>query len=224
MRLSIYTLAGKSPHFSDFLAVKTSSMASPNDPTQAFRVLLVEEDEMTCDLIGKALVGAKMDCASTCHIKDGLQLFKSHRPHLVLLSLGLPEIGGAVLCQPIRAQSSVPIAILSVRTRREDHIHALNLGADEFIQIRPLDDQLMMVRLLALLRRTYRYDKRAARERLDTEVTAVPQAQLPIGWATCEACSYMGPQRRFERLNSLGEAALLCPHCNQAQSPRFSVS
>lgn len=199
-------------------------MPSSNDQTQSFCVLLIEEDEVTCGLIAKALAGAKMQCAATCNTREDLQLFKTHRPHLVLLSLGLPEIGGAVLCQPIRAQSSVPIAILSVRTRREDHIHALNLGADEFIQIRLLDDQLMMVRLLALLRPTYRYDKRAARERLDTNVTAVPQADLPSGWATCEACSYMRPQRRFERLNPLGEPALLCPHCNQSQSPRFSVS
>lgn len=199
-------------------------MPLSNEQSQPFRVLLVEEDEMTCDLINKALMGAKMQCASTSFTREGIQLFKNHKPHLVLLGLGLPEIGGAALCQPIRAQSSVPIAILSVRTRREDHIHVLNIGADEFIQIRPYDDQLMMVRLLGLLRRTYRYDKRSAREHLDTQITAVPHSNLPVGWATCEACSYMGPQRRFERLNTLGEPALLCPHCNQSQSPRFSVS
>ncbi len=200
------------------------NVSTSNPTAHPFRILLIDEDEVMVDAITKALAGAKLHCAGTSDIRAGLELFKSQKPHLVLLSLGLPDIGGAVLCQPIRALSGVPIAILSVRTRREDHIHALNLGADEFITLRPWDDQLMTARLLGLLRRTYHYDKRSAREHLDTALTAKPQSSLPEGWATCEACSYMGPQRRFERLNSLGESALLCPHCNRAQSPRFSVA
>lgn len=196
---------------------------SPAAPT-SFRVLLVEEDAVVADLVTKALTGAQMQCLGATNARAGMELFKARRPHLVLLSLGLPDIGGAVLCKPIREISTVPIAILSVRTRREDHIHALNLGADEFIPMRPWDDQLMMVRILSLLRRTYHYDKRSSREHLDTQITTKPQSSLPIGWATCESCSYMGPQKRFERLNTLGEPALLCPHCNAPQSPRFSIS
>lgn len=197
--------------------------ASTTAPTQ-FRVLLVEEDEVVADLVAKSLAAAKIQATVTSQIRGAPDLFRSQKPHLVLLSLSLPEIGGAVLCKPLREISTVPIAILSVRTRREDHIHALNLGADEFIPIRPWDDQLMMVRIIGLLRRTYHYDKRASREHLDTALTTKPQSSLPIGWATCESCSYMGPQKRFERLNTLGEPSLLCPHCNAPQSPRFSIS
>lgn len=199
-----------------------------------FRVLLVEEDEEMAALVTASLTQAGMQCHHTSDTRYGMGMFKDKNPHIALLSLGLPRLGGVVLCPQIRAVSSVPIAVLSVRTRKEDHIHALNLGADDFILIRPLDEQLMVSRILTLLRRVYRYDGQHANERPDTPApaplaSATPaiesvRTQLPPGWVTCEACDYMGPSRRFERLNTRGEPAMICPHCNQAQHLTFTVS
>ena len=188
-----------------------------------FRVLLVEEDVDLGTAVKDLLTRSGFDCHLLLQPASGTALFKKQKPHLVLLSLGLPNIGGAALCAPIRALSSVPIVVLSVRTRREDHLHALNLGADEFIMVRPLDEQLTMARILALMRRVYRYPHPELKESLDTQVAEKPLGQLPSGWATCDSCGYMGPQNRFDRLNAQGERALLCPHCDRSQNLVYTV-
>jgi len=156
----------------------------------------------------------------------GIAAFQKHQPHLVLLSLGLPHIGGAALCGPIRALSSVPIVILSVRTRREDQLHALNLGADEFITVRPFDEQLTMARIVSLMRRVYHYAPPQIELEESTAMEPPPQplSQLPPGWATCDSCGYMGPQGRFDRINSKGERAMSCPHCDRNQHLVFTVA
>jgi DNA-binding response OmpR family regulator len=193
-----------------------------------FRVLLVEEDpEMARQIVGM-LDKAGMECKVASEVASGLKMFQSEPPpQLVLLSLGLPNVGGVVLCPEIRKTSTVPIAIVSVRTRREDHLHALNLGADEFITVRPYDEQLLMARLLALLRRAYRYDlprPAKAKPLSPAETLPAPNPSLPEGWVTCESCDYMGPRNRFERLDAQGQPINRCPHCERSQTLRYVVS
>ncbi len=194
--------------------------------TTKFRVLLVEED---AELAGAMMAPLSNSGYKGRHVSQpltGIAAFKSQKPHLVLLSLGLPHIGGAALCGPIRALSSVPIVILSVRTRREDQLHALNLGADEFITVRPFDEQLTMARILSLMRRVYHYapPQLELQEPLAIQPTPQPLSQLPPGWATCDSCGYMGPQGRFDRINTLGERAMSCPHCDRSQNLVFAVT
>jgi DNA-binding response OmpR family regulator len=190
-----------------------------------FRILLVEEDAEMARQIMSPLSKANVDCSYTSQTSVAMELLQSESPHLVLLSLGLPNVGGVVLCPEIRKVSNVPIGIVSVRTRREDHLHALNLGADEFIMVRPFDEQLMMARILALLRRAYRYDQpRPIKANEAASSLPAPHPQLPPGWVTCEACGYMGPRNRFERLDAQGQPINRCPHCERSQNLRFVVS
>lgn len=192
-----------------------------------FRVLLVEEDAEMARQIMSMLSKAGMGCRHTNFVAHGMSIFEKESPHLVLLSLGLPSVGGAVLCPEIRKVSHVPIAIVSVRTRREDHLHALNLGADEFITVRPYDEQLLMARIFALLRRAYKYDQPRpfqAAPTSDPDSIPSPHPSLPEGWVTCESCGYMGPHNRFERPDPQGQMMNRCPHCERDQSVRFIVA
>jgi DNA-binding response OmpR family regulator len=188
------------------------------------RVLLVEEDEALSRLIRQPLEQAGLQFSSVSDAASGWQMFQRCQPDLVLLGLGLPRLGGVVLCPQIRAVSTVPIAVLSVRTRKEDHLHALNLGADDFIVVRPLDEQLMMARLLTLLRRVYSYGQASFNAAPNTAKSITAQAPKPTDWATCEACGYMGPQQRFERRNSMGDLTSICPHCNVTECVRFAIA
>jgi hypothetical protein len=113
---------------------------------------------------------------------------------------------------------------LSVRTRREDQLHALNLGADEFIMVRPIDEQILMARILTLMRRVYHYEAPDVPGTLDTQPLQKPQATLPAGWVTCDFCGYMGPQNRFNRINAQGQPAVVCPHCDRSQNLVFTVA
>jgi DNA-binding response OmpR family regulator len=190
------------------------------------RVLLVEEDAEMARQVTRPLERAGMQCRHAADAAHGMKLFHHHRPQLVLLSLGLPHLGGVVLCPQLRAISTVPIAVLSVRTRKEDHLHALNLGADDFIVMRPFDEPLMLARILALLRRSYAYGQ-PHQQVAQTTVSAAPnglQSPPVVGWVTCEACGYMGPQHRFEKANAHGHIISVCPHCSLADCLRFQIS
>lgn len=197
-------------------------MTTPSGVTR-FRIVLVEEDAELARVVLGDLARAGMQCYHGADPQAGFEAFEKNSPHLMLLSLGLPRIGGAVLCPKIRAVSMVPIMILSVRTRREDQLHALNIGADDFVLVRPLDEPLLVARILTLLRRVYRYDRQAAEPDLDTEAVQTTRPQPPPDWVTCEACDYMGPSRRFEKLDVLGNRSMICPHCNQAQTLKYTL-
>ncbi len=199
------------------------TLPSPNDISQC-RTLLVQEDPDLASLVMTLFRKAGMACHHAADSSSGLQAFHQQKPHMVLLSLSLPHLGNVMLCPQIRAISPVPIIILSVRTRREDQFHVLNLGADDFIVMRPPDEQLMMARILTLLRRVYSYGKPYQNEQIDAQAIQAVQSQRPPGWASCEACGYMGPQRRFDRRDAKGNLSLTCPHCDQKDRVRFDLS
>lgn len=197
-----------------------------NGESGQYRVLLVEGDKEAAQAILQNLSRAKLDCRYAPDAESGWQAFEQTQPHLVMLSLGLPDLGGFVLCPKIREQSTVPIIIISVRKRKEDQLHALKTGADDFL-IQPIDADLLLARSLSLLRRTYRYDARAEQDNLQTALKQSAasnlQSTIPSDWVTCDSCSYMGPWHRFDRLNALGERAMLCPHCNRPQSLTYNL-
>lgn len=195
----------------------------------SYRALLVEEDSEMAQLVKTPLLKAGLTIEHTDDVRSGFDKFRAREPHIVLLSLGLPRVGGVALCPEIRKASNVPIAVVSVRTRKEDHLHALNLGADEFIIVRPLDEHLMVARILTLLRRVYQYGQPQAPQpqaakTSDTLIIKTAPSEVPSGWVTCEACGYIGPQHRFEKLDFRGQQVANCPHCNQEQNLRFTIS
>ncbi|MBV9868623.1 MAG: response regulator [Abitibacteriaceae bacterium] len=197
-----------------------------NGESGPYRILLVEEDKDSAQAILQNLSRAKLDCRYATDANTGWQAFEQTQPHLVLLNLGLPDLGGFVLCPKIREQSTVPIIIVSLRKRKEDQLHALKIGADDFL-IRPIDDDLLLARCLTLLRRAYRYDARAEQDTLQAALQQNPsqsiQSTLPSDWVTCDSCSYMGPGHRFDRLNAAGERVMMCPHCNHTQMLTYTL-
>jgi DNA-binding response OmpR family regulator len=204
------------------------SLQTPPSQTNAnalkYRVLLVEENEELAKLVMTTLTKVGMVCYYAPDANSGMESFKANDPHIVLLNLGLPRLGGVVMCPLIRETSTVPIAVLSVRTRKEDQLHALKIGADDFITMRPPDEQILVARVLTLLRRTYCYLPQSANGVPDTGAIQSAQSQLPAGWATCEVCNYMGPQHRFEKRDAGGNQIMSCPHCNHIEGLRFEIS
>lgn len=73
-------------------------------------------------------------------------------PHLVLLDLNLPGITGFEICKSIKNKSNVPILILTSRDQLKDELHALNLGADEYLT-KPCNKDRLLARISNLLKR-----------------------------------------------------------------------
>ena len=75
--------------------------------------------------------GYQVLTAGTC--SQGMMVFSSHQPDLVVLDLGLPDMDGEELLRKIRQSSTVPVIVLSARTDERDKISALDLGANDYI-------------------------------------------------------------------------------------------
>lgn len=123
-----------------------------NKPTGA--VVLVVDDEPG---IGRALhtilerSGFQVNVAT-----DGRQALEScarHRPDVVLLDLGLPDMDGQELIKELREFGSTPIVVLSVRGRERDKVQALDAGADDYVT-KPFGVDELLARLRVALRHT----------------------------------------------------------------------
>jgi len=85
--------------------------------------------------------------------KEALEKFRSERPELVILDTNMPVLDGLQACREIRASSSVPIIMLTVRSAEKDKVRALDAGADDYI-VKPFGIQELLARIRAALRRS----------------------------------------------------------------------
>jgi two-component system, OmpR family, alkaline phosphatase synthesis response regulator PhoP len=84
---------------------------------------------------------------------QALQLARATRPDLVVLDLGLPGIGGLEIARTLRAETVVPIVMLTARVEEPDRLLGLELGADDYIT-KPFSPRELVARVKAVLRRT----------------------------------------------------------------------
>ena len=82
----------------------------------------------------------------------GLDAVRDHRPRLVVLDVGLPDLDGLEVCRRIRQTSSVPVIFLTARDGEVDRIVGLELGADDYLT-KPFSPAELVARIKAVLRR-----------------------------------------------------------------------
>ncbi len=82
----------------------------------------------------------------------GLQALVHTRPDVVLLDLGLPDLGGLEVLKRLRGWSEVPVVVLTVRDSEEEKVAALDAGADDFVT-KPFATGELLARLRAAMRR-----------------------------------------------------------------------
>ena len=115
--------------------------------------ILVIEDESNIRSFAKAILEAndyQVLTAETC--TNGILMFSSHRPDLILLDLGLPDKDGLELIKSIRKQQeTTPVLVLSARTGEQDKVEALDLGANDYIT-KPFGTAELLARVRAALR------------------------------------------------------------------------
>jgi two-component system, OmpR family, KDP operon response regulator KdpE len=87
--------------------------------------------------------------------EEAIEEVTRHRPDLMLLDLMLPGISGLDVCRQVRAESSVPILVLSVKETEHDRVEALDLGADDYIQ-KPFGMDEVLARVRVALRHVAR--------------------------------------------------------------------
>lgn len=117
------------------------------------RSILVVEDEPTLrETLVEALETEGFRVTSAGDGRVALERFRADRPDLVLLDLMLPEISGIDVCRIIRAESPVPIIMLTARGSEVDKVVGLELGADDYVT-KPFSLRELSARIRAVFRR-----------------------------------------------------------------------
>jgi two-component system KDP operon response regulator KdpE len=121
------------------------------------RILLVDDETAIQRALAPLLRarGYDVDIAGTG--ADALQAFVARPPDLIVLDLGLPEMEGTEVCRRIRAESAVPIIVLSARGAEADKVTALDLGADDYVT-KPFGPEELLARIRVALRRVMAED------------------------------------------------------------------
>lgn len=116
-----------------------------------YKVLLVEDDRNISYFIQTLLEANDYQALTAESCQQGILMFSSHVPDLVVLDLGLPDMDGAEFIRIVRRSSVVPIIVLSARTEEEDKVSALDLGANDYIE-KPFGNAELLARIRAALR------------------------------------------------------------------------
>ena len=175
------------------------------------KILIVDDDKKTTELIRLYL---EKDGYRTLIAHDGrqaLDLARQKRPDLIVLDLMLPEVDGLDVCRILRAESKVPIIMLTAKTTEEDKLLGLDLGADDYVT-KPFSPRELLARIRAVLRRIgeERSEKRQVRfgdlvvdfVRHEVTVQGKPVYLTPKEFKLLEAL-IQEPGRAFTRLELL---------------------
>ncbi len=121
----------------------------------AEKVLVVEDDPKILHLVRTYLERDGFRVHTAQDGREALDRFRADRPALIVLDLMLPEVDGMAVCRAVRAESEVPILMLSARGSVADRIYGLNEGADDYLP-KPFSPAELVTRARAILRRARR--------------------------------------------------------------------
>ena len=119
-----------------------------------YRILLVEDDSGIAQAICEQGAMWELDVRCVRNFHDVLGEFTAYDPQLVLMDISLPFFNGYHWCSEIRRVSRVPLIFLSSAADNMNIVMAMNMGGDDFIA-KPFDQNVLMAKIQALLRRTY---------------------------------------------------------------------
>ena len=118
------------------------------------RTILVVDDEPTQrEMLAEALEAEGFTIVTAADGRAALLKFREVKPDLVLLDLMLPEMSGIEVCRIIRAESGVPILMLTAKNSELDKVVGLELGADDYVT-KPFSLRELIARVRAQFRRT----------------------------------------------------------------------
>lgn len=119
---------------------------------QGGSVLVVEDDKKIVSALRLYLEHGGFDVRVAYTGREGLDEVRAKEPDLIILDLMLPQIDGIEVCRTLRAQSEIPIIMLTARATEEDKLRGLELGADDYVT-KPFSPRELVARVRTVLRR-----------------------------------------------------------------------
>ncbi len=145
-----------------------------------YLVLVVEDDIPIRNLITTTLKMNDYRYITASKGNEAIMLSASHKPDIIILDLGLPDIDGEEVIEHIRTWSEVPIIIVSARSEDQDKISALDKGADDYLT-KPFSVDELLARLRVIQRRLIKAG--------NTSVTEFVNERLRIDYVS--GCVYL---------------------------------
>lgn len=118
----------------------------------SYKVLIVEDEERIRELISDYFEAKKWTVCQAENGVEGLYVFETEIPDLVILDLMMPEMDGWELCKELRRRSDIPIIILTAVTGDEHQIEGYELGADDYMT-KPFRPKILISKAEVLMRR-----------------------------------------------------------------------
>lgn len=174
-------------------------VASSPTVTDAARILVVEDEESLADSVRYNLEREGYAVSVATDGRRALERFRADAPALVILDLMLPEVSGLDLCRMMRAESDVPIIMVTAKDSEADKVTGLELGADDYVT-KPFSMRELVSRVRANLRRT---KPQAVAEPVDEVISGGP-VRMDVGRheVSVRGESVALPPKEFELLET----------------------
>ena len=144
------------------------------------KVLIIEDDDVIAEGMARHLTSAGFDPLWVNKGESGLARLRYERPDVCVLDLMLPGIDGWKLIETARSEGiGTPIVVVSARGTEHDRVHALEIGADDYL-VKPFSMKELVARVRAAARRGIRVqdERLPLRERLPDEAPEVPRSRV----------------------------------------------
>jgi DNA-binding response OmpR family regulator len=137
--------------------------------SEVAKVLIVEDDTVIADGMARHLASAGFDPVVVGKGEQGLARLRFERPDVLVLDLMLPERDGWSVIEAAREEGiSTPIVVVSARGTEHDRVHALEIGADDYL-VKPFSMKELVARVRAASRRAQRRDDSPRGEPIEIE-------------------------------------------------------
>lgn len=121
-------------------------------------ILIIEDDPYISNFIAVSLDKSDYHVLTARSASEGLFLFSSHHPDIILLDLGLPDQDGLEVIKDLRKFSETPILVVSARGQEKEKIQALDMGVNDYIT-KPFHMGELMARIRVVERNLLKYTK-----------------------------------------------------------------
>ena len=148
-------------------------------------ILVVDDEPKIVQLARDYLEHAGFGVVTARDGREALQAVRQHRPDLVVLDLGLPELDGLDLTRSLRRDSNLPIVMLTARDDEVDKLLGLELGADDYLT-KPFSPRELVARVKAVLRRTEASPEKTDIIRAGDVVLDLPRMRTEVEGRTVE--------------------------------------
>lgn len=129
------------------------------------KIMLVDDNRELLAMIEDTLKrNGFTDVVTAENVKEAQACFEKEKPEMAVLDIMLPDGDGFTLFRSIREKSNIPILFLSAKDEDNDRLFGLGLGADDYMT-KPFLSQELVLRVSAILKRTYAYQKKEQEEK-----------------------------------------------------------